>query len=72
MPFYTLLTLHAARDRQFEVLEEIQLSERSRRRDLLVREGHTMDSFSQQQLTNYIEVRAQTRWPDPERVLQLS
>ena len=29
---------------QFEVLEEIQLVERARRRELLVRDGHTMDS----------------------------
>ena len=41
---------------QFEVLEEIKLVERSRRRDLLVRDEHTMDSFSLTQLTNYIEV----------------
>ena len=41
---------------QFEVLEEIQLAERSRRRDVLVTSGHTMDSFSHTQLANYIEV----------------
>ena len=45
---------------QFEVLEEIKLSERARRRDLLVNaahEGqHTMSTFSHQQLANYIEV----------------
>ena len=35
---------------QFEVLEEIKLVERARRRDLLVRDEHTMDSFSHQQL----------------------
>ena len=45
---------------QFEVLEEIKLTERSRRVSSLVsaaQEGqHTMESFSHQQLLNYIEV----------------
>ena len=36
---------------QFEVLEEIQLAERSRRRDVLVTSGHTMDSFSHTQVS---------------------
>ena len=41
---------------QFEVLEEIKLGERNRRRDALVRREHTADSFSHQQLHNYIQV----------------
>jgi hypothetical protein len=45
---------------QFEVLEEIKLTERARRRDSLVHAAtdglHTIESFSHQQLLNYIEV----------------
>ena len=41
---------------QFEVLDEIKNAERSRRRDDLVRQQHTAESFSHQQLRNYIEV----------------
>ena len=35
---------------QFEVLDEIKLAEKSRRRDQLVRTEHTIESFSQQQV----------------------
>ena len=41
---------------QFEVLDEIKNAERNRRRDELVRQQHTAESFSHQQLKNYIEV----------------
>ncbi|EOD32000.1 hypothetical protein EMIHUDRAFT_202520 [Emiliania huxleyi CCMP1516] len=56
-----LLFLHAAVARlppalQFEVLDEIKLAERNRRRDELVRADHDMVSFSHAQLENYVEV----------------
>lgn len=41
---------------QFEVLDEIKLAERNRRRDELVRADHDMVSFSHAQLENYVEV----------------
>ena len=41
---------------QFELLDEIKLNERNTRRDRLVRSEHTAESFSHQQLQNYIEV----------------
>ena len=41
---------------QFELLDEIKINERNRRRDQLIREEHTAESFSHQQLHNYIEV----------------
>ena len=41
---------------QFEVLDEIKNAERNRRSHDIVRQRHTAESFSHQQLRNYIEV----------------
>eukprot|EP00964_Phaeocystis_antarctica_P064834 scaffold39038_cov62-Phaeocystis_antarctica.AAC.3 len=41
---------------QFEVLDEIKNAERNRRSHDIVRQHHTAESFSHQQLRNYIEV----------------
>jgi hypothetical protein len=41
---------------QFEVLDEVKLAERTRRRDELVRADHSFSSFSLAQLDNYVEM----------------
>ena len=41
---------------QFEILDEVKLAERKRRRDELVHAEHTASSFSHAQLENYVEM----------------